>query len=193
MKNEERLELIVHIYESRIRIRAEDELKWFRDQPNVKSAVEYAASAINSKGKRYSHQRRIKRAVLNEGKRVHLANLQLIEAAKDFDDLYALIRHAIKRIKGLGDLYVYDTAFRIGAYAKKLPKKVYLHAGTRKGADALGFDGSRPTLELSEFDPALRVLKAYEIEDVLCIFKDDLKKIRPTLQGNQVPYHSWCD
>lgn len=191
MKND--LQVVVCVYETQIRPRAQDELDWFRNQPNLESAVKYAATATNTKGKRYSHQRRIKRAVLNEGKHVLLANLRQIEAAKDFDDLYALIRHAIKRIKGLGELYVYDTAFRIGAYAKKLPKKVYLHAGTRKGAEALGFDGSRLTLELSEFDPALRVLKAYEIEDVLCIFKDHLKKIRPTLQGNQVPYHSWCD
>ena len=50
---------------------------------------------------------------------------------------------------GIGSLTVYDTATRIGAFLKLEPDRVYLHAGTRDGARALGFD-QRDSLSASE-------------------------------------------
>jgi hypothetical protein len=43
---------------------------------------------------------------------------------------------------------MYDTALRIGAKLKLFPTKVYLHAGTRLGARALGLDDSAATLKV---------------------------------------------
>jgi hypothetical protein len=40
-------------------------------------------------------------------------------------------------IKGFGELAVYDCSLRVGSYLNLLPDKIYLHAGTRKGAEAL--------------------------------------------------------
>lgn len=55
------------------------------------------------------------------------------------------------------------------------PKMVYVHAGTRAGAKAMGLDIRRPYLKLDELPTPLRTLPAHEIEDLLCIFKDRLK------------------
>jgi hypothetical protein len=46
------------------------------------------------------------------------------------------------------------------------PDKVYLHAGTRLGARALGLR-TAATLKMSELPKEFRALKPHEIEDVL--------------------------
>jgi len=69
-------------------------------------------------------------------------------------------------------LTVYDIAHRIGVHFGKEPRLVYLHAGTRIGARALKIGGD-------SFDPgilprAFSRLAPFEIEDCLCIYKDEL-------------------
>jgi hypothetical protein len=56
----------------------------------------------------------------------------------------------IRPIPGIGELAVYDTALRIGARLGLEPAKVYLHAGTRAGAKALGLAYGGRTIELAE-------------------------------------------
>ena len=52
------------------------------------------------------------------------------------------------------------------------PAKVYLHRGTAT-APALGLAYRGIAIELAELPPELRTLTAGEIEDVLCIYKDE--------------------
>jgi hypothetical protein len=70
-------------------------------------------------------------------------------------------------------LYSYDTAVHIGAKLGLMPDEVYLHSGTRKGARALGLPYRQPTLQISSLPIALHQLAGYEIEDFLCIFKNE--------------------
>lgn len=49
---------------------------------------------------------------------------------------------------------------------------MYLHAGTRVGASALGFDPRARAVELEQLPAPLRELKPHEVEDVLCIYKE---------------------
>jgi len=49
---------------------------------------------------------------------------------------------------GLGELYAYDTALRIGAFIDVFPENVNLHAGARVGAKVLGIDGNEKFIEL---------------------------------------------
>ena len=93
----------------------------------------------------------------------------------NFDALIRLVDEKIGGIAGIGALTVYDIAHRIGAYLRKEPTRVYLHAGTRVGALALG-------IEDNVFDPkilpkAFSRLSAAEVEDCLCIYKDDLRGV----------------
>jgi hypothetical protein len=50
------LKTIVRLYVRRIRPRAQAELDWFIRQPTLRDAIENAALARNSSGKRYSHR-----------------------------------------------------------------------------------------------------------------------------------------
>ena len=181
------LEVIVRTYIMQIRPRAKAELDWFRNQPTLVSAIGYAGLAINCTGKRcahhrrlkrYAHQRRLKRKTLLQAKKVLLTNTQEIEKAKTFDELFTLIESLVLNINGIGELYVYDTSLRIGAKLGLLPTKVYLHRGTREGAKNLniGIKGNTKSIEVSSLPPEFQLIKPHEIEDALCIFKDDFVK-----------------
>ena len=79
------------------------------------------------------------------------------------------------KIKGIGPLTCYDTAQRIGAKIRLFPEHIYLHAGTKTGAEKLL--GKRLKVKFinktdlpNPFHNAN--LTNAEIEDILCIYKD---------------------
>jgi hypothetical protein len=80
---------------------------------------------------------------------------------------------------------VYDTAVRIGAYLGLEPDRVYLHAGTRRGARALGLGAGREWLEIRELPVQFRRLNGRRLEDILCIYKRELDSIMRRLQPNK--------
>ena len=94
-----------------------------------------------------------------------------LTACKSFHELHTVIGELLSPISGLGELYIYDTAVRIGAYLGLAPEFVYLHAGTRKGARALGLGRGRAYLEIRELPGPLQALSADEAESFLCIFR----------------------
>jgi len=102
-----------------------------------------------------------------------LENLPALQGASSFDELFELVEALIRPIYGIGELAVYDTALRIGERLGLEPTKVYLHRGTREGAKALGLAYRRKAIELAELPTELRSLPARELEDVLCIYKDE--------------------
>jgi hypothetical protein len=84
-------------------------------------------------------------------------------------------------------LIVYDTSTRIGGFLRLKPARVYLHAGTRQGAAALGF-GNREWLLPQDLPRAFGKLRPDEIEDCLCIFKREIAAIaRGKRLGRRVP------
>ena len=103
---------------------------------------------------------------------------QPLANARDFDDLHAYVRRAAKRVHGIGELAIYDVALRIGWFGRMEPTRVYLHAGTREGARALGLDVSGASLARAVFPAAMQELSAAEIEDFMCIYKAQLGRFR---------------
>jgi hypothetical protein len=186
------LRTIVRMYVQRIRSRAQAEMGWFLRQPMLGDAIKNAALARNSRGKRYSHQRRIKRAAIQEALSILSNESHRIERSRTFAELFELINTALEDIPGIGELHVYDTSLRIGAKLNLFPEKVYLHAGTRLGARALGLRANA-ALKISELPKELRALKPHEIEDVLCIFKDELKTSSTTSVTPDFFERSWCN
>ena len=97
-----------------------------------------------------------------------------------FHALWALIRDNLKPIQGIGDLYIYDAALRIGAYLRLTPERVYLHAGTRIGARKSGLllraGGRREWLESNELPATLRDLPPSDVENLLCIYEGRLPR-----------------
>ncbi len=188
-----KLEAIVRTYIRKIRPRALAEINFFANQPSLDAAIEKASLAVNSRGKRYSHQRRLKRAALKQALRTLLSESGDIEQARDFDDLFRIIKAAVVPIAGIGELYVYDTSLRIGAKLNLFPTVVYLHAGTRLGARALGLTDSAGTLKVSALPREFRTLQPHELEDVLCIFKDELKTPASRPIVRDIMKRSWCN
>jgi hypothetical protein len=85
-----------------------------------------------------------------------------------------MFEETIGVIPGPGPLFVYDTALRVGARLGLAPRYIFLHAGVRKGAAALGLGRHRNYLDVSDLPPAFRRLEPREIEDCLCVYKDHL-------------------
>ena len=107
--------------------------------------------------------------------------LQELAKQNNFDKLHTLIENA--KVTGVGKLANYDIALRISWYLHSvekvnniLPKKVYLHSGTRDGAKKLMDKGIlkvsnlRKPLEKENLE-IFGELKPYQIEDFLCVCK----------------------
>jgi len=62
---------------------------------------------------------------------------------------------------------------RIAAFLAVLPTIVYLHAGTRHGAAALGLPAHRATLAISALPAPLQTLAADDVENFLCCYKHE--------------------
>jgi len=163
---------IIRHYQSRYRPKSEREIAWFRRQPSLEAAVSTAARAVDEQGRRFAHQRRIKLDAIQEAQREMLEACSELSSCRTFHELWNLLSGILLPVAGIGELYIYDTAFRIGAHLNLLPDRVYLHAGVRKGAIGLGIPPqSNQWLLMRELPPALRGLPPHEVEDILCIYK----------------------
>ena len=140
-----------------------------------RDAVKYASHGLTADGKRHPHQRRLTKKTLSA---VH-RKLQKVDLTqyRDFESLHQTIERLLGIGSGAGPLMKYDTALRIGANLGVRPARVYLHGGTRIGAMALGFSGKETSIERSSLPNEFRRLTPHELEDCLCIFKDDLRKL----------------
>jgi len=100
-----------------------------------------------------------------------------IHGLRSFRDVHRELEGRIGDFPGIGPLTVYDLALAIGAHLGFEPEAVYLHAGTAAGARALGLDTEAGTLSIDVLPPAFRKLRCYEVEDCLCIYEGDLRRI----------------
>jgi len=111
------------------------ELSWYAAHPSLTSAVIAAANASNAFGSRSDHQRRIQKRAIAIAKYSLLKKKRMLASAKSFHQLHQIISAAVGPIFGIGELYCYDTAVRIGAFRGLVPDRVYLHAGTRRARE----------------------------------------------------------
>ncbi len=138
-------------------------------------AIKFAGNARDHRDKRYAHQRRIKKKTLEKFGQQLWAQREAIEACLSFEALLGLIRANTDNLYGAGKLLAYDTALRLGAHFGHRPTNVYLHAGAKTGAINLGYPRNRDFLELDELPPEFQNLLPEQVEDILCIYKEDLK------------------
>jgi hypothetical protein len=167
---------IARAYIANHRPRAQAEADFYAGLPSLREAVRRASRAERPDGKRHDHQTRIRRSALRvAGRRLKTLDFRRV---KDFGELHALLSEAIGTLPGIGELMVYDTSLRIGARLGLEPELVYLHAGTRRGARALGLESAAPCLRVSELPAPLRRLRPREIEDALCIYKRHFGRVK---------------
>jgi len=152
---------------------AGEELKAFASAATLRDAVRMAALAKTPERK-LRHQWRIPNRVLAECARYLEAAVPELAAAPTFEALHEVVRSEIRGVRGVGKLTVYDTALRIAAWRRLEPARVFLHAGTRVGAGYLGLGVGAESLSVEDLPAPLRSLRPREVEDVLCIYKEDL-------------------
>ncbi len=179
------LAVSIRHYISNHRVRHQTELDWFRNQPTLTKAIEVSAMATNQHGKRLSHQRRLKKVVLEEAKDTLWEAENALKECKNFEILLECIEIRTRSICGIGELYRYDTALRIGAYLEVSPEKVYLHAGTREGAKILGIDPKLRHIDPTILPKEFNQLSPDEIEDALCIYKKHLGETTISSKGTK--------
>jgi hypothetical protein len=180
------LDAMARHYIDKHRDEAAEELGRFRDQPNLRECIRQAGLARrwdddSKRWKRLDHQRRIPADVLRAWANVLLRKKAAMHSCQTFEALFDVVKKESLKFWRNGELTVYDTALRIGAHLKLEPEEIYLHAGTRAGARALGIDGKRRSVRRQELPSGLRRLKPREIEDCLCMYKNDLKRMRRAL------------
>ncbi len=142
------------------------------EQQDILSAINVAAKSENKDGKRNNHQRRLKKDSIDKFvNNLSKKNKELCETL-DFESLLGIVESC--KVKGIGELACYDTANRIGCKIGVFPDKIYLHAGTREGAERLfGMRIKKKFIEKSELPEPFKSseLDCAELEDVLCIYK----------------------
>lgn len=149
------------------------EICYFKEQPSVIEAINKAAMAEMSSGKRSSHQPYYKffDTEMEEARLHLLAKEKQIHTCRDFDEIHEVVGEAIGIVYKKAVLYVYDTSWKIGANLGIEPDRVYIHAGTRVGVKALGLNSRREIIEVTEFPTPLHRLRPIHIENFLCIYK----------------------
>ena len=162
-----------------------EQIQLFQSQKSLRAAVRLAGLAQTPSGKRFSHQWRLRPSTLLHAEAALQRRLSDLRRAATFHELWECVQSAIGDIRGVGELTVYDTAIRIGAFLRLEPERVYLHAGTREGARSLSLGAGREWLEIRELPVQFRQLKGRRLEDVLCIYKRELKSLMRGLQPNK--------
>jgi hypothetical protein len=152
---------------------------WLRDSPDFPTAVDRAVRSIKPDGKMHPHQTKVRLASrLEFGQRITgLEAFIREELDGTFHDFWSLL----DRIKpwGIAEMTVYDVAERIGRYLRWAPDRVYMHAGVRMGAEALGITTKRKAWLMPEELPRdLRALPMDAAEDFLCCYHRQLAQCR---------------
>jgi hypothetical protein len=142
-------------------------------QKNLIDVITIACNSVSESNKKNRHQNRINAIVLKEfGKKLNSSIVNELNGIGNFEELITLINK--EKIKGIGLLAIYDISLRIGYYLKIYPDYIYLHAGTKIGAEILlGRETKERFIKketLTKIHPALERLNCAELEVFFCVF-----------------------
>lgn len=181
--------IVEHYIEHRQEHAREELQRYCHKNLGLKHAIPLMARSECCCGKKHPHQWRIPTDVLEESAAKLKNAASELGKCSDFYELLELVEGIIGKIKGVGELTIYDIALRIGANLGVEPKVIYLHAGTRKGAKALGKDCKKDWISFSDLPPEFGALEAREVEDCLCVYKHTLAVVQRNIlpaQGHSV-------
>lgn len=145
-------------------------VEYCSSQASFNETIMAAALAIDANSKKNKHQWRLSNDLLaqfGESLCGHASDLKKVSSFKE------LLRTVEKyKLRGIGPLACYDTATRIGARLGIYPEKIYLHAGTRVGAELiLGHRIRGKYIDRKMLPEAFQSenLTNDEIENILCV------------------------
>jgi len=136
------------------------------------SAIKNAAEGLNPDGKMNSHQYLIGKKKGSIAANEMLKHINNLKNSKSFQDIFKITEHVKNGILGLGNLWSYDTALRIGFNLNILPDQVYIQRGVIKGVKK-ALNGEKPkgrSLSLTVFPKEFQLLQPYQAENFLCIW-----------------------
>jgi hypothetical protein len=147
--------------------------RFYRGLPFAE-AITYGASAAGPYGKIDPHQRRIGVKRLQRSAEIQVKRLPQIRNARSFADLFMITVEVRLQMRGLGDLWSYDTALRIAFNrgASFYPQAVFVQRGVLKGVRKIFT--RRPargrTLPVDIFPKEMQRLQPFELENFLCVW-----------------------
>jgi hypothetical protein len=171
-----KLERIISRYKMYGQREPDQHLAFCVGQESLKDAIQVAAKAVDGNNKTHFHQRRVGRSELNNWAEKLGTFEEIFEKSTTFDEVFATVDKA--NTENIGELTVFDTAFRIGNFLKLFPEKIYLHSGTRKGAEQLLGDlEGKKSLLLEDFPAPFQeaAITPTDIEEILYIYRDEIE------------------
>jgi hypothetical protein len=150
------------------------ELERFFKSLSLTAAIEYAASGVTPHRKIHPHQRRIGVKRLRRSAALLKKFTAAIRKAKSFAGLFLITETVKSDMKGLGDLWSYDTALRMAFNRGKTfyPKAVFVQQGAvMKGLKKifLKIPMKGQILPMKIFPPEIRQLMPFEVENFLSV------------------------
>jgi len=172
------LSALVDDYVRRVRPDAIEDLSFYANQFSLAETLVLVGDWKDKDGRCPVHQKflpaRVKAAA---GERIRALD---IGAARHFNDVFEAVEREVGVLEGVGPRTVYDIALRLGAVLGLPPTRVFLHASALRGARALGLVPRERSLALDAFPGELRRLGAWEIENFLGLYADDLARLKRT-------------
>lgn len=174
-------------------------LSFYKDLPNLTELIVHASDGIfklTNNGIEYfirhnhqevfldkeGNQRGVSFEVSKQVRDNLLKRMNDILKVKNFDEIFQIVSEC--KVKGFGELSIYDTSMRIASHFNIEPDKVYLHAGTRKGMEILEEKGyfeqgssKKKYIEIKDMPKPMQKFKAAETEHMLCSMKDSMKQL----------------
>jgi hypothetical protein len=150
------------------------ELERFFKSLSFHSAIEYAASGVTPHRKIHPHQRGIGVKQLRQSATLLKKYTPVIRKARSFANLLVITEAVKSDLKGLGDLWSYDTTLRMAFNRGKTfyPQAVFVQKAVMKGIKKIfsQMPVKQRTLPLKIFPKELQSLKPFEIENFLSVW-----------------------
>lgn len=174
-------------------------LSFYKELPNLTEVIVHAADGIfklTNNGIEYfirhnhqevfldkeGNQRGVPFEVSKQVRDNLIRRMNDLLKARTFDEIFKIVTEC--RVKGFGELSIYDTSIRIASHLNIEPDKIYLHAGARKGMEILEEKGyvekgisKKKYVEIKEVPKSMQQLKAAETEHMLCSMKESMSEI----------------
>ncbi|MER5934231.1 hypothetical protein [Streptomyces sp. NPDC002054] len=162
----------------RIYLACEEEDRRFYESLDLGKAIYAAGHLLRHDGQRHDHARTCSGATLDLfTSRLQERSTELAEH-KAFPAVHATIAEAAGG--SLAPHLQYDAALMLSWHLGLEPAEVWLHSGAAKGYLYLGVPEGheKTTVALDELPRAFRELDAWQVEDILCIYKLCFRRIR---------------
>jgi hypothetical protein len=150
------------------------ELMRFFKSLSPHSAIEYAASGVTPHRKIHPHQRGIGVKQLRQSAIMLKGFTSAIRNAKSFADLFIITEAVKSELKGLGNLWSYDTALRMAFNRGNTfyPRAIFVQRSNMKGIKKIfsKMPMKQRTLPVKIFPGEMRSMKPFEIENFLSVW-----------------------